>query len=58
MKRTKALGMFTGVSLPSLFMLLLSVDAPLVAGTDVFLISFLQVVFIGVFIGYAYRKAS
>jgi hypothetical protein len=58
MKRTKALGMFTGISLPSLLMLLLSVDAPLVAGTDVFLISFLQVVFIGVFIGYAYRKAS
>ena len=58
MKRTKALGMFTGVSLPSLFMLLLSVDAPLVAGTDVFIISLLQVVFIGAFIGYAYRKAS
>jgi hypothetical protein len=58
MKRTRAIGLFTGVSFPSLFMLLLSVDAPLVAGTDVFLISFLQVVFIGVFIGYAYRKAS
>ncbi len=58
MKRTKALGMFTGVSLPSLFLLLLSVDAPLVAGTDVFLFSLLQVVFIGAFIGYAYRKAS
>ena len=58
MKRTRAIGLFTGVSLPSVFMLLLSVDAPLVAGTDVFLISFLQVVFIGVFIGYAYRKAS
>ena len=58
MKRTKALGIFTGVSLPSLFMLLLSVDAPLVTGTDVFIISLLQVVFIGAFIGYAYRKAS
>jgi hypothetical protein len=58
MKRTKALGIFTGVSLPSLFMLLLSVDAPLIAGTDVFIISLLQVVFIGAFIGYAYRKAS
>jgi len=39
-------------------MLLLSVDAPLVAGTDVFVVSFIQVLFIGVFIGYAYRKAS
>jgi hypothetical protein len=39
-------------------MLLLSVDAPLIAGTDVFIISLLQVVFIGAFIGYAYRKAS
>jgi len=58
MKRTRALGMFAGVSLPSLFMLLVSFDAPLVAGTDVFLFSLLQVVFIGAFIGYAYRKAS
>ncbi|MBZ6494812.1 MULTISPECIES: hypothetical protein [Natrinema] len=58
MKRTKALGMFVGVSLPSLFMLLVSFDAPLVTGTDVFLISFLQVVFVGAFIGYAYRQAS
>jgi hypothetical protein len=39
-------------------MLLVSFDAPLVAGTDVFLFSLLQVVFIGAFIGYAYRKAS
>lgn len=46
--------MFTDVSLPSLFILLLSVDAPLVAGTEVFLISFIQVLFIG----YAYRQAS
>jgi len=37
-------------------MLLLSVDAPLVAGTDVFVVSFIQVLFIGAFIGYAYRK--
>jgi len=58
MKRTKAIVMFTGVSLPSLFMLLLSFDAPLVAGADVFIVSFLQVLFIGVFIGYAYRQTS
>ena len=41
MKQTRALGMFAGVSLPSLFMLLVSFDAPLVAGTDVFLFSLL-----------------
>lgn len=58
MKRTKALGMFVGVSLPSLFMLLVSLDAPLVAGSDVFLISFLQVIFIGAFMGYASRQPS
>lgn len=58
MNGLSALGMFVGVSLPSLFMLLVSVDAPLVLGRDVFLISLLQVVFIGVFIAYAYRKAS
>jgi len=58
MKRTKAIGLFAGVSLPSLFLLLISLDAPLLAGTDVFVISLLQVVFIAVFIGYAYRKAS
>ena len=58
MKRTKTLGIFAGVSLPSLFLLLLSVDASLVAGSDVFIISLLQVVFIGGYIGYAYRKAS
>ena len=58
MKRTRAIGLFTGVSLPSLFMLLLSVDAPLVTGTDVFVASFIQVLFIGAFIGYAYRKSS
>lgn len=58
MKATKAVAAFVGVSLPSLFMLLISLDAPLIAGADVFLISLLQVVFIAVFIGYVNMKAS
>lgn len=49
MSTTKQIGQFVGVALPSLFMLLWTVDAALVAGADVFLLALIQVGFIAVF---------
>lgn len=40
------------VAIPSLFMMLLSVDAPLVAGTDAFIFASLQVLFLLIFFVY------
>lgn len=58
MKNTKAIGLFVAVSLPSLLLVLVSFDAALVVGTDVFLLSLLQLLAIGVLVGYFYRKTS
>ncbi len=58
MSRAKILAIFVGVSLPSLFMLLWSADSLLLVAEDVFLVSLLQVAFIGVFIFYGFRQAS
>lgn len=52
----KGIGQFVGVSLPSLFLVIWTLDAPLVPGADVFLISLAQVIFIAVFIGYLFKK--
>lgn len=52
----KAIGQFVIVALPALFMLLWTLDAALVPGADVFIIAFIQVLFIGIYIGYQYRK--
>lgn len=52
----KGLGQFIAVSLPSLFVLLWTLDAALVPGADVFIIALLQVIFIAVYIGYLSRK--
>ncbi|WP_254861977.1 hypothetical protein [Halovivax gelatinilyticus] len=49
MSRAKRIGQFVAVALPSLFMLLWTLDAALVLGEDVFVIALLQVVFIAVF---------
>jgi len=45
----KRIGQFLGVALPSLFMLVWTLDAALVPGADVFLVALVQVVFIAVF---------
>lgn len=52
----KGIGQFVAVSLPSLFMVIWTIDAALVPGADVFLIALAQVLFIGIFISYLYRK--
>lgn len=49
MSKAKMLGVFVLVSLPSLFLLLLTADAPLIAGADAFVVSLVQVLFIGAF---------
>jgi hypothetical protein len=49
MSKAKMLGVFVLVSLPSLFLLLLTADAPLSAGADAFVVSLVQVLFIGAF---------
>lgn len=56
-KRTgKGIGQFVAVALPSLFILVWTLDAALVPGADVFLVALAQVLFIGVFVGYLYWK--
>ena len=45
----KEIALFIGVTLPSLLLLIVSVDAPLVVGQDVFLFALLQVLFVGAF---------
>lgn len=52
----KGIGQFVAVALPSLFILLWTIDAALVPGADVFLVALVQVIFIAVFVGYLYRK--
>ena len=49
---SKRVGQFIAVSLPSLFVLIWTLDAPLVPGADVFVLALLQVVFIAGFLGY------
>lgn len=45
----KYIGQFVGVSLPTLFLLLWSVDAVLMVGQDVFLIALVQFIVLAVF---------
>jgi hypothetical protein len=49
----RQVGLFVGIVSPSLLLTLISVDAPLMAGQDVFLFSAVQVLLIGV---YMYRQ--
>lgn len=53
----KAVGQFILVSLPSLFTLFWTLDAAIVPGADVFIISLIQVIFIAILFGYRYRKS-
>lgn len=52
----KTIGQFILVALPTLFMLLWTLNAALVPGADVFIIAAIQLVFIVIYIGYNYRK--
>ncbi len=45
----RQVGLFVGVASPSVLLALISVDAPLVVGRDVFLFSALQVLLVGVY---------
>lgn len=49
MVKIRDMATFVGVALPSLFMVLWSLDALLLVAEDVFLISALQVIFIAVY---------
>lgn len=53
----KAIGQLILVALPTLFVLLWTLDAALVPGADVFIIAVIQLLFIVVYIGYNYRKS-
>lgn len=44
MVNKKYIGQFMGVSLPTIFLLLWSLDAPLMVGQDVFLVAVIQFV--------------
>lgn len=52
----KAIGQLILVALPTLFVLLWTLDAALVPGADVFIIAAIQLLFIVVYVGYNYRK--
>lgn len=49
MVNTKHIGQFVGVALPTIFLLLWSVDAVLMAGQDVFLLAVIQFVILAGF---------
>lgn len=49
MVEARDIGIFVGVGLPSILLMLVSFDAPLIIGQDVFLFSLLQVAFIGAY---------
>lgn len=55
--KLRRFGLFILVSLPSLFMLLFTVDAALIAAADAFIFSLIQVIFIGVYFGYRSWKS-
>lgn len=48
MVEARDIGLFIGVALPSLLLMLASVDAVLVVAQDVFLVSLIQVALVGV----------
>lgn len=56
MRVVKAIGQFVIVALPSLFILLWTLDAALVPAADVFIITLVQTLFIAIFIGYIYWR--
>lgn len=53
----RTLATFILISLPSLLLALLSIDASLVAGADAFIFSFTQILFLGVYFAYRSWKA-
>lgn len=56
MRIVKAIVQFVIVALPSLFILLWTLDAALVPGADVFIITAVQTLFIAIFIVYIYWR--
>lgn len=54
----KAIGQVIVVGLPSLFMLLWTFDAALVPGSDVFVITLIQFLFIIVFVAWIARSSK
>lgn len=54
---SRGFGQFFAVGLPSLFILLWTLDAPLVPGADVFVIALIQVLFLAVFIAWIRRTS-
>ncbi len=55
----KGIGQLVVVAIPTLFMLIWTIDAPLVPGADVFLLALVQLVFIiGFFVYDSWRGGS
>jgi len=53
----KRVGLYVLVALPTLFMLIWTVDAALIPGADVFVIAAIQLIALVVFFGYLERKS-
>lgn len=54
----RTIGTFVGVSLPTILLLLWSVDAALMVGTDVFIIALLQFIFLAVYMWRSNRATT